>query len=100
MEVNKELIQSIATLAKLEFKTAEEQEQIRADLSNMLNMVEKLNELDLENVEPLIYITDVENVLRADEVRQEISKEQALENAPQKDSDYIKVPKVLSQPNE
>ncbi|MEX0811054.1 MAG: Asp-tRNA(Asn)/Glu-tRNA(Gln) amidotransferase subunit GatC [Chitinophagales bacterium] len=100
MEVNKELIQNIATLARLEFKTEAEQEQIRSDLSNMLNMVDKLNELDLDNVEPLIYITDVENVLRADEVRQEISKEQALENAPQKDSDYIKVPKVLSQPNE
>lgn len=100
MEVNDKLIQHIATLAKLEFKTDEEKENIRQDMSNMLDMVEKLNELDLENVEPLIYITERENVLRKDKVVQQISKEDALSNAPQKDSDYIKVPKVLSQPNE
>lgn len=100
MEVNKKLIQDIATLARLEFKTEEEQSQIQNDLSKMLEMVEKLNELDLDKVEPLIYITNEENVLRKDEVHQEISKEQALENAPLKDSDYIKVPKVLNQPNE
>jgi aspartyl-tRNA(Asn)/glutamyl-tRNA(Gln) amidotransferase subunit C len=87
-------------LAKLEFNTAEEKENIRKDMSNILGMVEKLNELDLDNIEPLIYITERENVLRKDKVVQEISKEQALSNAPQKDSDYIKVPKVLSQPNE
>ena len=100
MEVNDKLIQHIATLAKLEFNTAEEKENIQKDMSNMLDMVEKLNELDLDNVEPLIYITERENVLRKDKVVQEISKEEALSNAPQKDSDYIKVPKVLSQPNE
>lgn len=100
MEINKTTIQHIATLAKLEFNTNEEQDKIRQDMNNMLAMVDKLNELDLDNVEPLIYISQQENVLRKDVVVQEISKEEALANAPQKDSDYIKVPKVLSQPNE
>lgn len=94
MEVNKQLVEKIATLSKLEFDE-KAKEEIRSDLERMIGFVDKLNELNTDNVEPLIYITDEVNVLREDEVKQVITKEEALMNAPQKDSDYIKVPKVI-----
>lgn len=94
MEVNKELIQKLAELSKLDI-SEQEQESLKSDLSKIVGFVEKLNELDLEDVEPLQYITDEKNVLRPDKVKQEITKEEALKNAPVHDSDYFKVPKVL-----
>ncbi len=94
MEVNNELIDKLAVLARLEFDD-NSREAIKKDLQNILGFVEKINELKLDNVEPLIYITDEVNVLREDEVKQTISHEEAMKNVPVKDSDYIKVPKVL-----
>jgi aspartyl-tRNA(Asn)/glutamyl-tRNA(Gln) amidotransferase subunit C len=64
-------------------------------LEKILEMCEKLNEVDTEGVEPLIYMSDNENVLREDEVVQSISHEDALKNAPKKDSDFFRVPKVI-----
>ena len=55
----------------------------------------KLNELNTDNVEPLIYMTDEVNVLREDVVKTDMTQEEALKNAPKKDSDYFKVPKVV-----
>ena len=95
MEVNKQLVDKIATLSKLEFDDTTKVE-IRKDLERMIGFVDKLNEADTTGVEPLIYVNDEVNVLREDVVKQVISKEEALSNAPTKDSDYIKVPKVIS----
>lgn len=94
MEVSDELVDKLASLAKLEFK-GERKEAIKNDFQRMLNFVEKLDELDTENVEPLIHMSDSVNEFRDDKVSQTISHEEALKNAPQKDSDYFKVPKVL-----
>ena len=68
---------------------------MRQDLEKIMEMCEKLNEVDTEGVEPLIYMSDNENVLREDEVVQSISHEDALKNAPKKDSDFFRVPKVI-----
>lgn len=94
MKVNKELVEKLADLSKLEF-SPEEQVHVIDDLSNMLNFIDKLNELDVEGVEPLIYVNEDTNSLREDIVKMEITKEEALKNAPLADSDYFKVPKVL-----
>lgn len=94
MEVNKQLVDRIATLSKLEFDE-QSKEAIRQDLERMIGFVDKLNEVNTEGIEPLIYVNDEVNILREDEVKQIITKEEALSNAPTKDSDYIKVPKVL-----
>jgi aspartyl-tRNA(Asn)/glutamyl-tRNA(Gln) amidotransferase subunit C len=94
MEVNDELIDKLADLAKLEFD-AKSKENIKKDLQNMIAFVEKLNELDMKGIEPVEYITGEKNVLREDVVIKSITKQQALKNAPLKDSDYFKVPKVL-----
>lgn len=94
MEVTDELVDKLAQLAKLEFKD-EKKEQIKGDFQKMLNFVEKLNELDTEGVEPLIHMSDTVNEFRDDTLEHTISHEDALKNAPEKDSDYFKVPKVL-----
>jgi aspartyl-tRNA(Asn)/glutamyl-tRNA(Gln) amidotransferase subunit C len=61
----------------------------------MIAFVEKLNELDLEGVQPLMHMTDEVNVLREDEVTGSITREEALKNAPAHDDQFFKVPKVI-----
>ena len=94
MEVNNKLIEDLSRLAKLKFdeKSAE---KMKADLDKIISFVDKLSEIDTEGVEPLIYLSEEANVLRTDEIANEVSQEDALKNAPQKDSDYFKVPTVL-----
>jgi aspartyl-tRNA(Asn)/glutamyl-tRNA(Gln) amidotransferase subunit C len=94
MEVNDELVNKLAHLARLKFE-ASEKEEIKNDLQKMIAFVEKLNELDTTGVEPLLYMTDEINVLREDEVKGSISREEALMNAPSHDDQFFKVPKVI-----
>ena len=94
MEVNNKLIQDIAKLSKLEFNKSSN-EKMKKDLKKILAFVDKLNEIDTENIEPLVYLSEEENVLRPDQISESLTQKQALMNAPQKDSDYFKVPTVL-----
>jgi aspartyl-tRNA(Asn)/glutamyl-tRNA(Gln) amidotransferase subunit C len=87
-------IDKLANLARLEFNDSEK-EAIKKDLSKILSYVEKLNEIDTTGVEPLIHISDEVNVLRDDVAEETISQQEALKNAPDKNSDYFKIPKVL-----
>lgn len=95
MKVDNQLVDKVAELAKLEFDAQAKQKMI-SDMDKILSFVGKIEELDTEGVEPLIYMTQETNVLRNDEVGQHNTKEEALKNAPDKDSDYFKVPKVLN----
>jgi aspartyl-tRNA(Asn)/glutamyl-tRNA(Gln) amidotransferase subunit C len=94
MEVNNKLIQDLSRLAKLKFdeKSAE---KMKKDLDKIIGFVDKLSEINTEGVEPLIYLSEEANIFRTDEIAHEVSQENALKNAPQKDSDYFKVPTVL-----
>lgn len=94
MKIDNNTVDKIAHLARLEFENENKQQMI-SDMNNMLNFVDKLNELDTNDVEPLIYMSDERNILREDSVIQSISQDEALKNAPKKDSDYFKVPKVI-----
>jgi aspartyl-tRNA(Asn)/glutamyl-tRNA(Gln) amidotransferase subunit C len=94
MKLTKETVERLAELSKLEFNDVEKTELVN-DLNRIIGFIEKLNELDTDGVEPLIYMSEEKNVLRSDEVQQEISHEEILQNAPKKDSDYFRVPKVL-----
>ena len=94
MTTNIQTIRNLAHLARLEFNEAKEQEML-SDLNKILNWVDKLRELDTENVEPLIHMSEEMNVMREDVARNTVSHEEALLNAPKKDSDYFRVPKVL-----
>jgi aspartyl-tRNA(Asn)/glutamyl-tRNA(Gln) amidotransferase subunit C len=90
-------VDEIAHLARLEFND-EAKGEILNDMNRMLAFIDKLNELNTDAVEPLIYMTEERNVLREDEVKQTLTQQEALKNAPKKDSDYFKVPKVIDQP--
>lgn len=94
MEITDELIDHLAKLSRLRFE-GDERASIKRDLGRMLEFVDKLKEVDVANEEPLKYITQTFQSLRRDEVHQTVSHQQALQNAPSKDSDYFKVPKVL-----
>ncbi|MDB5282340.1 MAG: glutamyl-tRNA amidotransferase [Bacteroidota bacterium] len=94
MKIDNELVDRLAELSKLEFDE-QGKEGIKKDLQKILDLVEKLEEIDVTGVDPLIYMSDEKNVLRKDVVKDTVSKEEALLNAPQRDSDYFKVPKVI-----
>lgn len=95
MKIDKETVDKIAHLARLEFENDAAKEAMVKDMNNMLGFIGKLNELDTANVEPLIYMSEEVNVLREDVVKVVITQDEALKNAPKKDSDYFKVPKVI-----
>jgi|GEM_PF-72814 len=97
MEVNNELIDELAHLARLHFDD-EEKEEIKKDLQKMIGFVDKLNELDLDSVEPLLHLSSEVNVLREDEVKGCISREDGFRNAPMHDGKFFKVPKVIKNP--
>lgn len=87
-------VDEVAHLARLEFNEESKQE-ILNDMNRMLAFVDKLNEINTDGVEPLIYMTEENNVLREDNPETTIIQKEALKNAPKKDSDYFKVPKVI-----
>ncbi len=95
MSISDKKVDQIAHLARLEFDDAEKQ-AIKVDLDRIIELCDKLNEVDTEGVEPLIYMSEEHNVLREDVAKKTLYKEEALKNAPQADSDYFKVPKVIT----
>jgi aspartyl-tRNA(Asn)/glutamyl-tRNA(Gln) amidotransferase subunit C len=96
MTIDNKTVDEIAHLARLEFE-ADAKAEIVKDMNNMLSFINKLSELDTASIEPLIYMTDEVNVLREDEPVVSITQQEALKNAPKKDSDYFKVSKVIGQ---
>ena len=98
MEVTGALVDKLANLSRLEFNAADK-EEIKNDLQRMISFVEKLDELDLEGTEPLLHMSANINVLREDEVKGSVSREEALKNAPAHDDKFFMVPKVIKNPN-
>ncbi len=94
MQIDKDLILKLEKLSRLKLSDTERTE-IQKDLTNIIGMVEKLQELDLTEVEPLVYVTDEVNVFRADEVKHQVDRSKALSNAPDKNEAYFKVSKVI-----
>lgn len=94
MEVNDALVDKLAHLSKLSF-SADEKKVIAGDLQKMIGFVEKLNELDLKDVAPLMHMSDEINVLREDEIKGSISREEAFKNAPVTNDQFFLVPKVI-----
>ena len=94
MTIDEATVDKIAHLARLELNTAEKQEMIE-DMNQILAFMDKLNEIDTTGVEPLVYMTNEVNVLREDVLKQEITHEEALLNAPETDGEYFLVAKVI-----
>ncbi len=94
MEVNEALIDRLGELSKLKFDADETQRRMK-DLNQILDFVEKLNEVNTDGVEPLLFMSQETNALRNDVEAPTLGQQGALKNAPLKDSDYFKVPKVI-----
>lgn len=94
MAVTKKEVEKIAELAKLKF-SEEELENFTPQMNEILSYMDKLNELDTENVKPLSHPVEQTNVFREDELRVSITTDEALKNAPSKDEHHFKVPKVI-----
>ncbi len=95
MSVSKEDVHYVAHLARLELND-EKAEHLKEDMNKILGYMETLNELDTTNVEPLEHVTEVTaSKFRKDEAKEPISHEEALKNAPDADSDYFRVPRVI-----
>ena len=92
MDINNKLIDEIA---KLDFNE-KSKVKMQDDFKKILDFINKLNEIDTKDVDPLIYISKEINTLRDDEINELTSQEKALINGPLKDSDYFKVPKVIN----
>lgn len=94
MIVDNNTINRLANLAKLQFDEVE-MKSITNELEKIVLMCEQLKNVNTDGIEPLIYMTNAHNVLRDDVVSQEINHEDALKNAPKRDSDFFRVPKVI-----
>lgn len=95
MAVSKEDVDKIAELAKLKFDDAGK-EKMQNELNKVLDFIDELDELKLDDVEPMENINDTKNIFREDKVEVWLSTEEALKNAPEKTGKYVKVPKVIN----
>jgi aspartyl-tRNA(Asn)/glutamyl-tRNA(Gln) amidotransferase subunit C len=89
--IDRDQVLHVARLARLRL-TDEEVERMSAELSEILDHVERIGELDLDGVQPTSHVVDVENVLRPDEPRPSLPRERALANAPDATDDGFRVP--------
>lgn len=94
MKISEEIVEHIAHLARLEFE-GDKKQAIKQDMENIISFMNKLSEVPTDNVEPLIFMNDEYNKLREDVAVVTITQDEGLKNAPKKDSDYFRIPKVL-----
>jgi aspartyl-tRNA(Asn)/glutamyl-tRNA(Gln) amidotransferase subunit C len=94
MQIDKDTVAKIAHLARLEV-SEQETETLVGDMNKILDFMAKLNEVNTDNVEPLVYMTQEVNALRDDVVKQDITHEEALLNAPEQDGKHFFVAKVI-----
>lgn len=95
MKIEEANLDRIAELARLDVSDPAVRARLLGDMQRVIDFVEKLNAVDTKGVEPLIHMSEEVDVLREDVARPGLTKQEALMNAPVKDSDYFKVPKVV-----
>ncbi|MBW4477711.1 MAG: Asp-tRNA(Asn)/Glu-tRNA(Gln) amidotransferase subunit GatC [Tolypothrix brevis GSE-NOS-MK-07-07A] len=93
--IDREQVRKVALLARLEL-TPEEEEQFTTQLGNILDYVQQLDELDVTNVAPTTRAIDVSNVTRKDELQPYSDREAILNNAPEQEGEFFKVPKIMN----
>ncbi|ATH85884.1 Asp-tRNA(Asn)/Glu-tRNA(Gln) amidotransferase subunit GatC [Brochothrix thermosphacta] len=92
--ISKAEVEKVASLARLEITEAEA-EQYATQLEQIINMVEKLNELDTENIKPTTHAVPLTNVLREDVAAEGLDRNLVLKNVPDSQDGYIKVPSIM-----
>ncbi len=92
--IDTDTVRHIGVLSRIELSD-DEVGVLAEQLGSILGYFDKLQELDTDSVEPLAHAADVSNVLADDAVGPSLSPDQALANAPARDGDFFKVPKVI-----
>lgn len=94
MNISRELLDKIAHLARLEIQE-DEAEKLMTDMNAIVAWIDKLKEVNTEGVEPLTSMSHELNAFREDVVQQELTREEAIKNAPDHDGQHFRVPKVI-----
>jgi len=94
MKIDKSKVEYVANLARIAL-TEEEKEKFSEQLGKIIEYVEKLNELDTKDVEPMAHATGLVNVFREDKPTSSLPVEEALKNAPDREGNFFRVPKVV-----
>ncbi len=94
MSISKDEVLYVAHLARLRL-SENETEQLAGDMNRILEYMELLNQVDTSGVEPLEHVIEPDGALRKDEALKPLDHEEALKNAPDADSDYFRVPRVI-----
>ena len=94
MKVDKELVKYIAHLSRIKL-TEKELEKFPLQLENILAYVEKLDKVDVKNVEPTSHVLPLKNVYRDDKVKKSIDIEEVMKVAPDRQENFFKVPRVI-----
>lgn len=92
--IDAEQVRKVANLARLELSSAEET-QFTTQLNDILGYIEQLNELDTAEVPPTTRAIEVSNINRPDQLETFGDRESLLESAPEREADFIKVPRIL-----
>lgn len=92
--IGKEEVEYLGKLIRIELKE-EEKENLVKEIGKIIEYVSKLNQVNTENVEPTYHVIPVKNVFREDIPEESISKEEILKNAPDKDNNFFKVPRII-----
>lgn len=93
-QIDREDVEYIAALAQLTIDDATK-EQLVAELADILNYIEQLNEVDTSEIEPMMHVLEVANVLRDDAVQPSLDAEEVFKNAPKSDGSHFLVPRIL-----
>lgn len=94
MIIDDDLISKLENLSKIKLET-DEKENLKIELEGMIHMFDKIGTLDTDNEEPLLHLTNAKNIFRNDEVKQIISREEALKNAPNRQKNFFTIPKII-----
>ncbi|OHX67595.1 Asp-tRNA(Asn)/Glu-tRNA(Gln) amidotransferase subunit GatC [Flammeovirga pacifica] len=94
MIIDKDTLEKMAHLSRLDLDKDKEEKMLKS-MNDIVEWVAKLEEVDTDGVEPLTHMTGEQSVWREDNAAKTLSHEDALKNAPKKDADFFRVPKVL-----
>ena len=94
MTIDLKTIKHISKLSRISVDD-EKAKKLAGDLNSIFDFIEKLNELNTDNVEPLTSVVETTLKLRADEVKSENIRDQILKNSPEKNEDFFVVPRVV-----
>ena len=94
MTIDLKTIKHISKLSRISVEESKAK-KLAGDLNSIFDFIEKLNELDTENIEPLTSVAEITLKLRSDDVKSENIREQILKNSPDENEDFFVVPRVV-----